>query len=69
MKWRWLPWLKQQDNDAHDAVIAKVEAAHKLEKSRVQTQQVEALAERLHEQIHRRNQLGKMFDEAFRGIK
>lgn len=67
MKWRWLPWL--QPPEQTEAVEAKTEAIRKFEETQQQGQKVDALAQRLHTQIHKRNQLGKLFDEAFRGVK
>lgn len=68
MRLRWLPWSKPPDN-GRDAVIAKNEASRKLDETLSQSAKVDDLANRLHEQLHRRNQLGKLFDEAFRGTK
>lgn len=68
MRWSW-PFRRKQRDVGSDAVMAKNEAERKLEVTRAQRPQVEALGERLHEQLHRRNQIGKLFDDAFRGAK
>lgn len=68
MNWRWLPWQKPRDG-RREGTVAKNEATQKLEETREQGLKVDALAARLHDQLHRRNQLGKLFDEAFRGVK
>lgn len=73
MKWHWpfrpkparLPAISE--GTVREAAEVKRKAQQKLAATQANTPQIEALSTRLQDQLHNKNHIGRMFDEAFKG--
>jgi hypothetical protein len=72
---RWWPWSRRRKTvtkiELHAAVAEAAElrrvAELRLQATQARTPRVQELADRLDDQLHNKNHIGRLFDHAFRG--